>query len=66
VLGAGLYGDRVHVLVEDTARVSRTIKSALAIEGHSARSIQPIPFSLEDLFVIFIEMEESRNNQHGN
>jgi len=66
VLGAGLYGDRVHVLVEDTARVSRTIKSALASEGHPARSVQPIPFSLEDLFVIFIEMEESRNNQHGN
>jgi len=66
VLGAGLYGDRVHVLVEDTARISQTVKSALAAEGHPARSIQPISFSLEDLFVIFIEMEESRNNQHGN
>ena len=64
VLGAGLYGDRVHVLVEDTARVGRKIKSAFASEGHPVQSVRSIPFSLEDLFVIFIEMEESRNNHH--
>lgn len=65
VLGAGLYGDHVHVLVEDAAHVSRRIESALTDEGHPARNIHAIPFSLEDLFVIFIEMEESRNNHHG-
>ena len=60
VLGAGLFGDRVHVLVEDTDRLTRDIESALASEAHPARQITPIPFSLEDLFVTFIEMEESR------
>lgn len=62
VLGAGLYGDRVHVLVEDAKRLTRDIESVFASEGHPARHIAPIPFSLEDLFVTFIEMEESRAN----
>jgi ABC-2 type transport system ATP-binding protein len=62
VLGAGLFGDRVHVLVEDIDRLTRDIESALAAEAHPARQISPIPFSLEDLFVTFIEMEESRRN----
>jgi ABC-2 type transport system ATP-binding protein len=61
VLGAGLFGDRVHVLVEDANRLTRDIESALISEAHPARHIVPIPFSLEDLFVTFIEMEESRN-----
>ncbi|MFH1908876.1 MAG: ATP-binding cassette domain-containing protein [Chloroflexota bacterium] len=64
VIGAGLFGDRVHVLVEDANRLTRDIQSAFASEGHPARHIAPIPFSLEDLFVVFIEMEESRNNNH--
>ena len=62
VLGAGLFGDRVHVLVEDTDRLTRDIETALASEAHPAQHIAPIPFSLEDLFVTFIEMEESRQN----
>ncbi len=62
VLGAGLFGDRVHVLVEDAKRITRDIESAFASEGHPARHIAPIPFSLEDLFVVFIEMEENRVN----
>ncbi len=61
VLGAGLFGDRVHILVEDAKRLTHEIETAFASEGHPARHISPIPFSLEDLFVTFIEMEESRN-----
>jgi len=60
VLGAGLFGDRVHILVEDADRLTRDIESALAAETQPAQRITPIPFSLEDLFVTFIEMEESR------
>ena len=59
VLGAGLFGDRVHVLVEEAASLVPEIESALAVEGHPAHSVKPIPFSLEDLFVVFIEMEEN-------
>jgi ABC-2 type transport system ATP-binding protein len=62
VLGAGLFGDRLHVLAEDANRLTRDIDSAFASDGYPARRITPIPFSLEDLFVMFIEMEESRNN----
>jgi ABC-2 type transport system ATP-binding protein len=62
VLGAGLFGDRVHVLVEDAARLTHDIQSVLAAEAQPAQHISPIPFSLEDLFVAFIEMEESRIN----
>src|SRR6266498_2466141 len=58
VLGAGLFGERVHALVDDAKRLTRDIQSALASEGYPARQIAPIPFSLEDLFVTFIEMEE--------
>ncbi|HEX7973724.1 MAG TPA: ABC transporter ATP-binding protein, partial [Anaerolineales bacterium] len=58
ILGTGLFGDRVHVLVEDARRQSPDIEAALAFEGHPPVSVRPIPFSLEDLFVIFIEMEE--------
>lgn len=64
VLGAGFFGDRVHVLVEDAKRLGPEIRTALASEGHTVQRIQPIPFSLEDLFVIFIEMEESRRDEH--
>ena len=61
VLSAGLFGDRVHVLVEDTNNLTREIESALAAYALPAQQITPIPFSLEDLFVTFIEMEESRH-----
>lgn len=64
VLGAGLFGDRVHILVEDAKHLTRDIESAFASEGHPVRRVTPIPFSLEDLFVVFIEMEESRINGH--
>jgi ABC-2 type transport system ATP-binding protein len=60
VLGAGLFGDHVHVLVEDANRLTRDIEAALKFDHQLAPRITPIPFSLEDLFVTFIEMEESR------
>ncbi len=59
VTGAGLFGDRIHVLVNDAVRLTPEIQAALAAEAHTAPRITPIPFSLEDLFVTFIEMEES-------
>ncbi|HEX9616652.1 MAG TPA: ATP-binding cassette domain-containing protein, partial [Anaerolineales bacterium] len=62
VFGVGLFGNRVHALVEDTHRLTSEIYSAFTSEGDAPMHIQPIPFSLEDLFVIFIEMEEYRNN----
>jgi len=60
VLSAGLYGDRVHVLVVDASRIAPAIRATFKAEGHALRRVHPIPLSLEDLFVAFIEMEESR------
>ncbi len=60
VLGAGLFGDRVHVLVEDASRLAPAIQAACAANGHAPSRIARIPLSLEDLFVVFIEMEEQR------
>lgn len=62
VLGAGLCGDRVHVLVENANRLTRDIQSAFASEGHPARQIASTPSSLDDLSVTFIETEESGMN----
>jgi ABC-2 type transport system ATP-binding protein len=59
VMGSGLFGDRLHVLVEDASRLAPDIRRVLAAEGDDPQRIAPIPFSLEDLFVVFIEMEES-------
>ncbi len=64
VLSAGLFGDRVHVLVEDAKRLTRDIGSALASDSLSPRNITPIPFSLEDLFVTLIGTEENRRKNH--
>jgi ABC-2 type transport system ATP-binding protein len=61
VLGASLFGDRLHVLVADADRVAPVIEQALTTGGWPPSRIEPIPFSLEDLFVIFIEM--SRESQ---
>ncbi len=62
VLGAGLFGDRVHVMVEDANRLAQDIQAALASGDHPTQYVSSIPFSLEDLFVVFIEMEEKRIN----
>ena len=64
VLGVGLFGDRLHVLVDDETQRTREIRAGLASVDNPAVQIEPIPFSLEDLFVTFIEMEESRIKSH--
>ena len=58
VLSAGLFGDRVHVVVDDTKRMVAAIGAELARDGHAAQRITPIAVSLEDLFVTLIEREE--------
>jgi hypothetical protein len=53
------------VLVEDASRLAPDIRRVLAAEGDDPQRIAPIPFSLEDLFVVFIEMEESGRIRGG-
>src|SRR5262249_41278849 len=49
---ATLFGRRLHVLVDDPMEAGRTIRATLKAEGIPVERLEPIPFSLEDLFVI--------------
>jgi ABC-2 type transport system ATP-binding protein len=62
---ASLFGSRVHVLVEDAAGAEPVVREALKAGGLAIEQLEAIPLSLEDLFVIFIEMEEQRRRETG-
>ncbi len=57
---ASLFGRRLHVLVEDVALAESAIHRALGAARIAVDRLEPIPFSLEDLFVVFIDMAERR------
>jgi ABC-2 type transport system ATP-binding protein len=57
---ASLFGSRLHILVEDPSQAEMEIRKKLEGEQITVSRFEPIPFSLEDLFVIFIDMEEQR------
>lgn len=60
VQSAAPYGDKLHVLVGSQAdETIEALSRALAAANLSPGRIEPIEFSLEDLFVIFIEMQEA-------
>jgi hypothetical protein len=51
------------VLVDDRGEAEPMIRDILTTRGISIEGIEPIPFSLEDLFVIFIDMVEQGRRQ---
>lgn len=55
---ASFFGRRIHILVEDAGEATPLIRQTLKLGGLTIDHLEPIPFSLEDLFVIFIEMEQ--------
>ena len=55
---ASLFGRRLHVLVEEPAVAEPMIRNVLERAGLAVDDIEPIALSLEDLFVLFIQMEE--------
>jgi ABC-2 type transport system ATP-binding protein len=60
VQSAAPYGDKLHVLVwGDADDAVAPLKRSLAATGLPPRRIERIEFSLEDLFIIFIEMQEA-------
>jgi ABC-2 type transport system ATP-binding protein len=64
--GATLFGRRLHLLVDDPVEAEPAIRSTLEAAGIAVEHLDPIPLSLEDLFVIFIEMvERGRTERHG-
>ncbi len=57
-LHAAVFGDKVHALVEEAGTAIGPIGDALRSRNIAPREIQRVPLSLEDLFIVFIEMVE--------
>jgi len=55
----GLFGDRVHVAVGDTAAAESAIRRLVAAAGFDLESIRPIAPSLEDVFVSVLAAREA-------
>jgi ABC-2 type transport system ATP-binding protein len=51
VLDAAVFGNAVHVVVQDTTQATAAIREALTAQNIQARRIEPISPSLEDVFV---------------
>jgi len=57
VLEAAMFGRAVHVAVEDARAASATLPALLAARGLAVDRIEPIPPSLEDVFVALVRRE---------
>jgi ABC-2 type transport system ATP-binding protein len=65
-LHAAVFGDKVHALVDDAAESVAPMKAALRAKNIVPRAIQPVPLSLEDVFIVFIEMVERGKRERKN
>jgi ABC-2 type transport system ATP-binding protein len=54
---ASVFGDRIHVVVDDRAEGERRIRSVLEKRGIEPVSIDGIPPSLEDVFIHYVSEE---------
>jgi len=59
IIQTGIFGDKLHVLVWDPEAGQEAIEKALAPHELLSGPPQAVPISLEDLFMLFIEMEEA-------
>jgi ABC-2 type transport system ATP-binding protein len=57
---ASLFGDRLHLLVDDAEVAKPAIVARLEREGHRVERVERVPLSIEDVFITFIEMEQAR------
>ena len=58
VKGAGIFGDRIHVLLEDGDRAKREMERTLKESGFEILSLRKIPPSLEDVFIATVPQKE--------
>jgi ABC-2 type transport system ATP-binding protein len=54
-----IFGNKLHALVWDVDEGKSAIESALASDGLMTGPVRQVPISLEDLFMLFIEMDET-------
>jgi ABC-2 type transport system ATP-binding protein len=59
IIQTNVLGDRLHVLVWDAEANQLSIEQKLASQSLLAGKVQAVPVSLEDLFMLFIDMEEA-------
>ena len=65
VIQTGIFGDKLHVLVWEAEAGQEAVERALHSLGLLAGPIRPVSLSLEDLFMLFIEMEEAGRKAQG-
>ncbi|MEW5756315.1 MAG: ATP-binding cassette domain-containing protein [Pseudomonadota bacterium] len=54
------FGDRLHLLVDDAEEARPRIIEHLQRAGHHVHRVERVPLSIEDVFIAFIEMEQTR------
>ncbi len=59
IIQTAIFGDKLRILVWESEAGQRAVEEALAPHDLITGPIQPVPISLEDLFMLFIEMEEA-------
>jgi ABC-2 type transport system ATP-binding protein len=60
VLDVAVFGAGLHVMVDEPARLRPRMEQAIARHGIAIHQLEPIPPSMEDVFVALIEQEERR------
>ncbi|MFH1909250.1 MAG: ATP-binding cassette domain-containing protein, partial [Chloroflexota bacterium] len=68
IIQSSIFGDKLHALVWEADPGVEALERALAPQKLTTGPARPVPISLEDLFTLFIEMEEAgraarENNQ---
>ncbi|HJW44045.1 MAG TPA: ABC transporter ATP-binding protein [Geothrix sp.] len=58
---AALFGDALHAVVGEAGGGAPALARFLGEQGFTVEAIQPVPPSLEDVFVSLIELEDRRN-----
>ncbi|MFQ5814609.1 MAG: ABC transporter ATP-binding protein, partial [Anaerolineae bacterium] len=59
IIQTSIFGDKLHILVWDADSGQQAIEQALAPHSLMTGPARPVPISLEDLFALFIDMEEA-------
>ncbi|WP_179948797.1 ATP-binding cassette domain-containing protein [Sulfurifustis variabilis] len=57
---ASFFGDRLHLLVDDAERARPRILARLQEAGHVVRRVERVPLGIEDVFMVFVRMEQER------
>ena len=58
VRNAGIFGDKVHVLLEDGEKTRRDMERLLKESGNEILSLRKIPPTLEDVFIATVPEEK--------